>query len=134
VDLAGNYIGDKNSERMPGYWNVDMKFTRRFSVGPTRLVLTALARNLFNTRQILNVYDATGEPDDPGYPLPSVDQFSYVSILNERYSPQADFNHDGLMTATERRDDYVGAIGDLHQDPTNYGSPLRVRLGIGIEL
>ncbi|KPK63869.1 hypothetical protein AMJ83_05325 [candidate division WOR_3 bacterium SM23_42] len=134
MDWAGNYLGDKNSERMPGYWNVDLKFTRCFGVGPTRLVLTALVRNLFNTGQIFDVYNTTGDPDDPGYPLPSVGQFSYISILNETYSPQADFNHDGLMTAVERRDDYADAIQALYQDPTNYGSPLRVRLGIGIEL
>jgi hypothetical protein len=133
VDLRGNPVADKNSSRIPSYWNVDWKLTRRFRIGRANLVLSALVLNLFNTRQVIDVYNTTGDPDDHGDLLPSVDQFVNTAMSSMNYSPQADHNHDGLITPVEARDAYIGALHDLYSDPTNYGNPLQIRLGAGIE-
>ncbi|MGB7054394.1 MAG: hypothetical protein WBE28_03625, partial [bacterium] len=111
----------------------DWKLARRFRIGRANLVLSALILNFFNTRQVIDVYNTTGDPDKHGDPLPSVDQFANTAISSIYYSPQADYNHDGLITPIEARDAYVSALTDLFLDPTNYGSPLRIQCGIGIE-
>lgn len=132
-DLAGNQLDDINSVRMPGFWNIDWKFNRRIRVGPAKLVLTGLINNLLNTKQTIDVYNTTGSPDDHGYPDPSISQFAYVSMSSSRYSPQADHDHNGLITPVEMRDEYIAARDDLYKDPTNWKNPFRFRIGIGIE-
>lgn len=132
-NLLGYQIDDTNSSRMPGYWNVDWKFSRRVKIGPTNLVFTGLINNLFNTTQIIDVYNTTGEPDDHGDPDPGIGQFSYISISSPFYSPQADYNHDGLITPVEFQKEYITARNDLYDDHTNYNNGFRMRLGVGIE-
>ncbi|MGQ9816422.1 MAG: TonB-dependent receptor [bacterium] len=131
-DLRGNKIGDENSARMPGYWNVDMNASRQIKIGSVKLLLTALIDNLFNTKQITEVYVTTGDPDNHGDPEPTLTQFGYLSIASTRYSPQSDYNHDGLITPPEAKTAYIAARNDYYLDPTNYNGGFRVQLGIGL--
>lgn len=131
-DLRGNKIGDENSARISGYWNVDVNFSRRVSIGPLKVTLNGLIYNLFNTEQVHNVYPTTGDPMDHGDPEPALSQFGYLSIASSRYSPQGDFNHDGLMTPEERKDDFIMCVTDFYRDPRNYYDGFRMRFGIGI--
>lgn len=131
-DLRGNRLGDENSARMPSYWNVDWNFSRRIALGPLNMILSGLITNLFNTTQVTNVYVTTGDPDDHGDPEPSLSQFSSLTIASSRYSPQGDFNHDGLITPVEKKQDYMLAIEDYYRCPINYYGGFRMRLGIGI--
>lgn len=131
-DLDGNKLGDENSARMSGYWNVDVSLSRQISIGPIKVTLSSLIDNLFDTKQITNVYVTTGEPDDHGDPEPGLSQFGSLSMSSDRYSPQGDYNHDGLMTPGERKEDYMLAIKDFYRDPRNYNAGFRVRFGIGI--
>ena len=132
-DLVGNQLGDVNSMRMSGFWNIDWKFNRRIRIGSAKLVLSGLINNLLDTKQIIDVYNTTGSPDDHGYPDPSLSQFGSISISSSRYSPQADHDHNGLITPVEMRDEYIAARDDLYEDPTNWKNPFRFRIGIGIE-
>jgi len=131
-NLRGDKIGDENSARMPGYWNIDWNFSRRISIGPVNLLLSGMIYNLFNTTQITNVYVTTGDPDNHGDPEPTLTQFTNVPLTSSRYTPQADYNHDGLISPTEQKKDYMMALADFYDNPRNYASPFRVRLGIGI--
>ena len=133
TDLNGSRLDDANTRRMPGYWNVDWKTERRIQIGGAKVVLTALINNLFNTEQVIRVYGTTGKPDDHGDPVPPLTDFNYRPISNPHYSPQADYNHDGLITPVEMQKAYVTALTDYYSDPTNYRNPFRLRLGIGIE-
>jgi outer membrane receptor protein involved in Fe transport len=131
-DLRGNKLGDENSARMPGFWNVDWNFSRRVKVGPVNLILSGMIYNLFNTQQVDEVYVTTGRADDHGDPEPGLGQFGYLPISSSRYSPQADYNHDGLLTPVELKQDYIQILEDYYNDPTNYLNPFRVRLGVGL--
>ncbi|UCC12760.1 MAG: TonB-dependent receptor plug domain-containing protein [candidate division WOR-3 bacterium] len=133
MDLAGNLTADYNSERMPGYININLKIGKGIHVGPVKLVVTAMIFNLFNSTQIIDVYNTTGLPDDHGNPDPYLGQFGFLPITSDRYSPQADFDHDGLITPYEFRDDYIAARDDYYDDPTNWKNPFRFLLGVGIE-
>ncbi len=132
-DLDGNKIGDENSARMPGYWNVDWSFARRFTVAGANVTVSGLIYNLFNTEQVVNVYVTTGDPRDHGDPEPNLGQFTYIPYTSDRYSPQADYNHDGLLTPVEMKAEYIAARNDYYIDPEdNFNGPFRMRLGIAL--
>uniref|UniRef100_A0A7V1EIN3 TonB-dependent receptor n=1 Tax=candidate division WOR-3 bacterium TaxID=2052148 RepID=A0A7V1EIN3_UNCW3 len=131
-DLKGNKTGDENSARMPGYWNVNLKANRPIKIGPAKLNLSALVNNLFNTKQVIEVYPTTGDPDNHGDPEPTITQFGYLTIASSRYSPQADYNHDGILTPPEQKKAYIAARTDYYLDPTNYNGPFRVQLGVSL--
>jgi outer membrane receptor protein involved in Fe transport len=131
-NLRGERLGEENSARMPGYWNVDWNFRRRVSVGPVNLVLSGMIYNLFNTEQTIEVYNQTGRADTRGDLEPNLGQFTNIPFTSSRYSPQADYNHDGLLSPVEAKQDYIEARDDYYADPTNYGFPFRCRFGVGI--
>ncbi|MEO0122542.1 MAG: TonB-dependent receptor [candidate division WOR-3 bacterium] len=133
LDFSGDRAGNVNSSRMPGYWNVDWKLSKKLRVKNFSLVFTGLINNLFNTKQISEVYPTTGNPDDPGLPEPTLGAFDFIPITGTHYSPQADYNHDGLITPSEMKSEYISALNDLYSDPTFYKNPFRIRLGVGIE-
>jgi outer membrane receptor protein involved in Fe transport len=131
-DLRGNRLGDENSARVPGYWNVDWNFSRQFKVGPINLVFRGMILNLFNTEQIVEVHETTGDPTWHGDPEPSLDQFQNTAISSSRYSPQSDFNHDGLITPVEAKQSYIDAQADYYFDARNYLPGFRARFGMGL--
>ncbi|KPK73006.1 hypothetical protein AMJ87_03225 [candidate division WOR_3 bacterium SM23_60] len=133
TDLAGHILVGRNAARIDGYWNVDWKINRAFRIGRNRLVFTGLVTNLFNAKQVVDVYTTTGVPDDHGDPDPSPGQFASIPFTSSHYSPQADHNHDGLITPSEGLAEYIAARNSLYEDPTNYNNPFRLRLGIGLE-
>lgn len=126
-------LGQENSARMPGYWNVDLKIRRRFSIGPIGFTLNGMIYNIFNTEQVLYVYETTGRPDEHGDPEPSLDQWGNISISSFYYSPQADHNHDGLITPVEYKNEYMTMLRDFYENPTYYKYGFRAQVGIGIE-
>ena len=131
-DLRGNQIGDVNSARIPGYWNVDLTFSRTIPIGPLSFSINGIINNVFNTDQVVEVYQTTGQPDDHGDPEPNLGQFGNLPISSTRYSPQADMNHDGLIDPVEMKHAYIAAQRDFYSDPTNYLNPLRMQIGIGL--
>ena len=131
-DLRGNKLGDENSARMPGWWGVDMNASRQIKIGGVKFLLSALVNNLFNTKQVIEVYSTTGDPENHGDAEPTLTQFIPLSIASTRYSPQADYNHDGLITAPEMKKAYIATRTDYYLDPTNYNGPFRIQLGVGL--
>ena len=131
-DLKGNRLGEENSARMPSYWNVDWNFSRRVALGPLNVILSGMIYNLFNTKQVIDVYVTTGDPDDHGDYEPTITAFSTLPMFSDRYSPQGDFNHDGLISRAEAKIDYMNALKDYYTDPRNYNNAFKVRFGIGI--
>ncbi|MEO0143083.1 MAG: hypothetical protein ABIL15_07005 [candidate division WOR-3 bacterium] len=119
---------------MPAHNNVDLKYLKRFKIGPADFSFTLLINNLFDSKQIICVYPTTGKPDEHGDFEPPISQFGWLSLTSFYYSPQGDYNHDGLITPVEMRDEYLKAIKDYYSNPFHYTNPFRVRLGLGLEL
>lgn len=132
-DLKGNRLGDENSARTPGYWNVDWNMSRALKIGPANLVLKGMIYNLFNTEQVIGVYETTGDPVNHGDPEPALDQFGYTTIASTRYSPQADFNHDGMINPYEAKQAYMAALADFYDNPRNFLPGFRARIGVGLQ-
>jgi hypothetical protein len=126
-------LGDENSARIPGYWNIDWNLSRSVKIGPARLVLKGMIYNLFNNEQIVEVHETTGDPIWHGDPEPSLDQFGNTAISSTRYSPQSDFNHDGLVTPAEAKESYIDAQADYYYDARNFMPGFRARVGVGLQ-
>ncbi len=131
-DLRGNQIGDQNSARMEGYFNVDLNVSRQIALGPVNIVLSGMITNLFNTTQLNFVYPTTGRADAHGDPEPLLSQFGNIPHTSSRYSPQADLNHDGFINPSEQKLDYMAATIDYYDNPLFYNNPLNVRVGVGL--
>ncbi len=133
TDTKGNKLGDDNSARMPGYINIDANVSKSITVSKMKFVLFANLYNLFNTEQIRSVYSTTGKPDDDGQSTTiSVGQFSYITLTSAYYSPQADYNHDGIANPWEMRNEYVKARQFYYNNPFNWNPGFRMRVGIGL--
>jgi len=133
LDYRENYLRDPNSARMPDWSNIDLYLRKGIITGPLRLTLSAAFTNLLNKRQIIDIYPMTGDPLNQGESDPPLDEFGYLTFTSSWYSPQADFNHDGLMTAVENRDEYIRARNDLYNDPIHFNPGFGFRLGMGLE-
>ncbi len=134
ADFKGIPLGETNSSRMPGFNNLDFKYQRYFNIGSVKLTFTCLIENLLNSKQIIYVYSTTGKPDDHGDPEPASSQFGWISITSAYYSPQADLDHNGLITPLEMKDEYVRARSDYYSNPLHYNNSFRLRLGIGLKI
>ena len=69
-DENGNGIIDPeevNSGRLPWSWQIDLGLEREFRLWGGHLALMLAVANLTDSRNALEVYPATGEPDDDGW-------------------------------------------------------------------
>ena len=113
TDDQGNRLGALNEGRMPATYRADLKFNKDFywlKDKKTRFSFFTEVENLFNRKNILNVYSNTGKPDDDGY----------------HYELTADPDGDGPLTA----EDVNRYRRLLANDPQNYDVPRTVRWGI----
>ncbi len=111
IDVDGNRIGGLNEGRMPATYRVDLRVDKDFRLsqsGSSKLRLFVEVNNLFNRRNVINVYSRTGKPDDYGY----------------RYDLTLD--PDGPATVED--------VNRLHRlmanDPQNYDPPRSIHWGL----
>ncbi len=136
-------VGDVNGERMPWTWATDLVIRKDFMFYNFNYAIFAQVTNLFNTRNILNVYPETGKTDDndklTGYngylesTWPSdVDQNVGIDNTHSKYDERRDFDNDGIITTQEWYDSYRLAYEDLLNDPYLYGEPRKIRVGVSL--
>ena len=65
-DINLNRAGATNSERMPWYIETNLAARRRFHFGGAKWSAGLIIRNIFNRENILDIYEETGSPTDPG--------------------------------------------------------------------
>ncbi len=94
TDAFGNRLGERNEGRLPSNYSVDMRFNKDFAVGGPHSSLTFFVEidNLFNKRNILNVYSRSGLADNdyqrPGAGLSlNQDQVNQLDALYD-HDPQ----------------------------------------------
>jgi len=104
TDAFGNRLGERNEARLPATFTVDTRLNKDFNFSAYQAVFFLEVDNLFDRRNVLNVYSRTGQPDDDG-------QQSEASLATN-----ADL--------AERLD----TLYDL--DPQNYSTPRTMRLGV----
>jgi hypothetical protein len=109
--------GGVNNARLPWQFRVDAKLDKDFAIKlgkkSTYLNLYVQALNLLDAKNIINVYRATGSPDDDGY-LASPD--GQVTIASQ-----------------ENAQSFVDLYNVKLANPDNYSIPRRVRLGVKLD-
>lgn len=136
TDSKGKALGDQNSARMISYVNVDANLTKNISIMGTNLSLFTNLYNLFNTEQINSVFSTTGKVDDDGQEgTILISDFSSISIASAYYTPQADYNHDGINSAPELHSEYIKARRFyLYNNPFRWKPGFRMRIGIALKI
>jgi outer membrane receptor protein involved in Fe transport len=80
----GKPIGDINSGRQPWTSIVDVRLYRLFSFAPLKMKLTLDVTNVFNRRNVLDVWNTTGKPNYNSNPASSAESMNNPSY----YGPQ----------------------------------------------
>lgn len=108
TDYLGNRLGDRNEGRLPANYTVDMRFKKDISMGAGGHALTLFTEvdNLFDRRNVINVYSRTGQADNDG---------QLASI--------------GLATDEDQAE--LSRLNRLYDhDPQNYTPPRTIRVGL----
>jgi len=135
-DLRGNIIGNPNSARTPWTHRTDFTLSKRIAIKGLRFRLNLEAFNIFNLKNIVSVYAATGEPDNSGAIETISEQLFGTDTLrigDIGYNPLQDINGDGELTPHEMYESYIKALKDYEANPGNYGTPRAIRFGIALE-
>jgi hypothetical protein len=131
-DYKGNRVGRTNEYRKPWTYNTDMTIDKSFKIQGREINFFVQVFNLFNRINILNVYPATGRPDDDGYRL---DPAAVIAPGEDTSNPYwnwikvKDTNHDGVISAEEQYAAYSAAYKLYAKDPMNYGPPRQIKVG-----
>jgi hypothetical protein len=57
---------ETNSERMPWIYQTNLGFSKIFEIGDFKYKIGMTVENLFDRENVIDVYNETGRPDDPG--------------------------------------------------------------------
>lgn len=136
-------VGETNSERMPWNWVTDLKIRKDFKQWNFKYAIFAEITNLFNTKNIINVYPETGKTDDnmklstfDGYMSstwpPDVSRDDAIQSDHSKYDERRDFNNDGQITPEEWYDSYKMAYADFLNSPYLYGEPIKIHVGFSV--
>jgi hypothetical protein len=107
---------------MPSTQWTDVSIGKTFNFGGIKWGLFMDIFNLLDVENILDVHTHTGKPDDDGR-LPEWDPAAYSSY--------EDYGYD---SAEEWYQDHLQKWRLYTKDPTNYGTPRTIRVGVFAEL
>ena len=112
TDENGNRIGGLNEARLPAKYSVDMRFNKDVFVMDKNLFFSFFVEveNLFNRRNIIEVYSNTGLASDDGRRV------------------ELTFDPDGAGPLTAEDVNHYYRL--MAQDPQNYSTPRTFRVGL----
>ncbi|MDP2208033.1 MAG: TonB-dependent receptor plug domain-containing protein [Bacteroidota bacterium] len=109
-----------NASTTPWYYNFDLRIEKIFLKSPVRALLSLDILNLFNRRNVLNVYPTTGSPTDDGW---------LHSLPAQPFIANPEYEKAYRIFNLQNRWAYMNAAGfDI------YGTPRQIRLGLRIEV
>ena len=106
TDQNGNRLGERNEGRLPAVYTVDMRFHKNFMLNAKDMKLSLFVEvdNLFNKRNVIDVYSRTGLPDNDGW------------------------NTQGGLSLNQQEVDRYDQLYD--NDPQHYSPPRTIRTGL----
>ena len=104
----------------PIVYNIDLRWSKLFDLGPINLELYVNVLNLLNTKQVINVYPMTGKPDDDGW----------LGSPNSLWVGNNTPNYRSMYNAFGNGNRYY-AINTMIGD--TYGPPRQIRVGFRLE-
>ncbi|MBN1755483.1 TonB-dependent receptor [bacterium] len=140
-DSRGQRIGEVGGARTPWTYSTDLKLDRPFTIAGISASVFMRVSNLFNMKNILNVYPNTGKVDDNGMTQDFTTYMDQTWVYSgDRvavgYSASADerrdLDDDGFITQDEWYQSYITAREDFLKDPNMVSSPRRIEVGLQI--
>jgi hypothetical protein len=111
--FGGTSTGPTEEEsHLPWSYRLDMKISKKLTLGPTDMTIFLWALNILNATNIVNAYKQTGHPDDDGY---------FMTDSGRAYAARE---------GAEAVDGYHYRLGN----PQNWDIPRQVRLGVRIDI
>ncbi len=109
--------GPVNSRTGPWTMQMDLKATKTFAWGGSRIEFQLWILNLFNRKNVANVYQTTGLPNSTGWS---------ETAAGGEFLSKYDESHDSSgLTGWEK-------YSLRENDPLNYGPPRQIRAGIKV--
>ncbi len=106
--LSPNPAGTVNSRNMPWTYRLDLKANKTFGIGKLNWDIYLWVINVFNTKNVINVYEGTGLPDNTGWLITPGGQ-EYLATHPTDGQAKYDFKQ---------------------RNPMNYDTPRQLRLGL----
>jgi hypothetical protein len=129
-DYKGNRVGRTNEYRKPWTYNTDLTLDKSFNIWGREINVFVQVFNLFDRINILNVYPATGRPDDDGYRLQTIlDPKEDSTNVYWNWIKVKDTDKNGVISAEEEYVAYTNAYKLYAKDPMNYGPPRQIKVG-----
>ncbi len=113
-----------NSSRTPWVWNVDLRVDKTISIGPANINLYVYVQNLFNTKNVINVYYRTGNAYDDGFLTNPDLSGTFINQFGERY---IELYRAINLENRQHQWRFNGILQDL------FGPPRQLRAGVKIE-
>jgi len=116
VELGGvGFVGDINGARKPWNFTLNMRVDKTFDIGPN-LGLNVYVRvsNLLDRRNVINVYSATGSPEDDGFLRSEIGQDQIETFSN----------------SVRPIESYLASYQWALLNPNLYSLPRRIFLGV----
>jgi hypothetical protein len=114
-----NPIEPINSSSTPWFFNIDLNVSKIFYLSGFSIEVYANILNLFDTKQIINLFQNTGTPTDDGW---------LRSPLSAQYTAIPGYTNFYQQVNINNRWAYVGATGyDV------FGTPRQMRFGVKAE-
>jgi hypothetical protein len=126
---------DRNVLRFEFQKRLDCVIMKPFRVGKVVLNLNVEVINILGERYQIRTHGPLIDYENIHY----IDFFRQYyrrvyDITDPNYCPAADKNHDGLVTAREQYDAFIGLVADSDDWINAYSAPRRARLGVSIAL
>lgn len=121
-------VQEVGSKRMPATTNTDVRIDKQVNLVGLNFGFFAVVKNLFNTRNIMDIYAKTGKSDDNGEP-PKWEKDVYES---KRESLEKDWGIEYESAEAVYEADMVN-WRKFCDDPTNYSKPRRIQVGIELK-
>ena len=140
IDQDGDPVGIENEFRRPWTYQTDVRFDKSFYFGQSnqsRLNVYVNIENLFDTRNVQNVYERTGNAEDDGKTMPQAQPNSLTpddaTWVYEGVKDGIDGSApDGAISINEDEVAYRKAYSLYARDPLFFMTPRVIRVGLSL--
>ncbi|GEM_PF-608888 len=137
INMSGKPVGINNGFRKPWTYETDLMLNKQLRLANVPVTLYAKVENLFDTRNVLNIYERTGNPIDDGRIMPQAQPNSVTPAsptwVYEGVKDGIDGSTpDGRISIAEDETAYRKAWSIYARDPLFFSNPRIIRIGVGM--
>jgi hypothetical protein len=140
INQDGDPVGEENEFRRPWTYQTDVRIDKSVHFGAgnqSRLNVYMTIENLFDTRNVQNVYERTGNPEDDGRAMPqavanAVSEGDMTWVYEGVKDGIDGSTPDGALSLNEEYVGYAKAYSIYARDPLFFMTPRVIRVGVSL--